>query len=352
MGGKAISVQNPNTLEEVLTQEKAGPLRDRLLFLKCLKDNFDDIAFACQTFQVAFSTGYEWLSKWNHHGVEGLKDHDIPGRPKTLGENELKTLKMHLDGKIWRTSEVKDLIKQLFNVEWTNRWVSHVLRHQLNCHYAKPYRISSKRPIDAEKLLQESLQKVFETIDSYGIKPEDVAIGYIDEASPQNKANSGRGWYVAKPVMEVSSDKIKVSTIGFYALHGQSCVDFISDSKEETVIHFLEKIRKANEDFEYIIVVLDNLRSHHTAAVENAAFDLGIFLVFLPPYSPDLNPIEFIWKTIKRFLSLCFIASEEILRELIFGIYTLATTSLSFAKSWIAKFLPEPYQKTILENTC
>ncbi|MFQ6063540.1 MAG: transposase [Methanosarcinales archaeon] len=33
------------------------------------------------------------------------------------------------------------------------------------------------------------------------------------------------------------------------------------------------------------------------------AKELGIYLIFLPPYSPDLNPIEYIWKSIKRMLS-------------------------------------------------
>jgi transposase len=34
------------------------------------------------------------------------------------------------------------------------------------------------------------------------------------------------------------------------------------------------------------------------------AKELGLYLVYLPPYSPDLNPIEFIWKSIKRVLSI------------------------------------------------
>jgi transposase len=350
MKSRSISIEKGEELQKILQEEKPGPLRERLLFLKCVQDNFDDVKFACQTFQIGYSTGYEWIAKWNHLGIEGLKDHAIPGRPKTLGEKELDILKNHLEGRIWQTTEVRDLIKQLFNVEWTTRWVSHILKKHLKCHYAKPYRLPSKRPDNAEEMLEKSLKEVFKTLDSYGIKAEEVAIGYVDEASPQNKANSGRGWCLQKPVMQQSSEKIKVSTIGFYALQGQSCVDFILDSKERSIIEFLQEIRQANEEFEYIIVILDNLKSHHTSAVEKAAFDLGIFLVFLPPYSPDLNPVEFIWKTLKRILSFYFIDSEKVLRELIFGIYTLASDSLSYAKTWISKFLPRDYQQAIWKN--
>jgi putative transposase len=151
--------------------------------------------------------------------------------------------------------------------------------------------------------------------------------------------------------MQVNSGKIKVSTIGFYALQEQSCLDFIADSKEESMVNFLKEIREANEEYEYIIVIWDNFKSHHAYAVEKIAFDLGIFLVFLPPYSPDLNPIEFIWKTIKRLLSLYFIGSEKVLRELIFTVFSLATESLSYAKNWVAKFLPEGYQQSIWMNS-
>ena len=39
-------------------------------------------------------------------------------------------------------------------------------------------------------------------------------------------------------------------------------------------------------------VVMDNLSSHKKAAVRTAIEDAGATLLFLPPYSPDLNPIE------------------------------------------------------------
>ncbi|VUT28140.1 MAG: hypothetical protein SYNGOMJ08_00702 [Candidatus Syntrophoarchaeum sp. GoM_oil] len=44
---------------------------------------------------------------------------------------------------------------------------------------------------------------------------------------------------------------------------------------------------------------------------------LEIYLVYLPPYSPDLNPIEFIWKSIKRVVSISFVENVEVLREII-----------------------------------
>jgi transposase len=47
------------------------------------------------------------------------------------------------------------------------------------------------------------------------------------------------------------------------------------------------------------IVVLDNLRAHHVPGVTEAVADAGASLRYLPPYSPDYNPIEFAWSKIK-----------------------------------------------------
>ena len=50
------------------------------------------------------------------------------------------------------------------------------------------------------------------------------------------------------------------------------------------------------------VVVLDNLSTHRTAAVEAAFFRGGIRILFLPPYSPDLNPIENMWSKVKGLI--------------------------------------------------
>jgi len=49
-------------------------------------------------------------------------------------------------------------------------------------------------------------------------------------------------------------------------------------------------------------VVLDNLRSHHAKEVKALAAAAGIYLIYLPPYSPDLNPIEEAWSKFKAWL--------------------------------------------------
>lgn len=50
------------------------------------------------------------------------------------------------------------------------------------------------------------------------------------------------------------------------------------------------------------VVVMDNLGSHKVAGVRRAIEDAGCELLYLPPYSPDLNPIENAFSKLKRLL--------------------------------------------------
>ena len=47
---------------------------------------------------------------------------------------------------------------------------------------------------------------------------------------------------------------------------------------------------------------MDNMKSHHAKAVKNLLDSSEIRYIYLPPYSPDLNPIEKLWSTVKAFL--------------------------------------------------
>lgn len=50
------------------------------------------------------------------------------------------------------------------------------------------------------------------------------------------------------------------------------------------------------------IVIMDNVNFHCSDAVRNAIESAGCTLVFLPPYSPELNPIENMWSKVKNYL--------------------------------------------------
>ena len=50
------------------------------------------------------------------------------------------------------------------------------------------------------------------------------------------------------------------------------------------------------------IIIMDNMRSHHAKAVKQVLDASGIRYLYLPPYSPDFNPIEKMWSKLKAYL--------------------------------------------------
>ena len=92
-------------------------------------------------------------------------------------------------------------------------------------------------------------------------------------------------------------------------------------------------------------VILDNFASHRSLAVRNNAEELNVRLVFLSPYSPDLNPIEFLWKSIKRVVSRTFIVSEWHLKTVIESAFLGILSINSYAAGWIRVFIPSRHNK-------
>jgi transposase len=75
------------------------------------------------------------------------------------------------------------------------------------------------------------------------------------------------------------------------------------------------------------IVVLDNLSAHKNQEVRDLIESVGAELWFLPPYSPDLNPIEKMWSKIKAMLRTLKARTEKALINAIAKALEAVTTS-------------------------
>ena len=62
---------------------------------------------------------------------------------------------------------------------------------------------------------------------------------------------------------------------------------------------------------------MDNLRSHHVKEVRELLEAEGMIPLYLPPYSPDLNPIEKMWSKVKAILRSWKIRSLDALPDAI-----------------------------------
>jgi putative transposase len=50
------------------------------------------------------------------------------------------------------------------------------------------------------------------------------------------------------------------------------------------------------------VVVMDNLKAHKVEGIEQMIETVGARIVYLPPYSPEFNPIEHLWWQLKAFI--------------------------------------------------
>jgi len=175
------------------------------------------------------------------------------------------------------------------------------------------------------------------------VEINDIIVGFIDEMAVEGNVNRTRFWNFGGFVRKVAT-YLKVKVIGFYSLNGKSVVDFPDSNKIEDFISFLRRIREVNPK-KRIVIILDNFRTHHAKKVKEESEKLDIQLVYLPPYSPDLNPIEYVWKSVKRYISEESPLNIKKLKEIISRSFKKLTKSISFAGSWIDKFLGDEFRE-------
>jgi putative transposase len=124
---------------------------------------------------------------------------------------------------------------------------------------------------------------------------------------------------------------LKANSIGCFMLNGIDAISFPIHTRAEDFCEFLMKVRGYNP-VGRICLVLDNFATHK-------AKELNIELIYLPPYSPGLNPIEYLWKSIKRIISISEIDNKEELIAIVRNSFFSLTAGLSFARMWIPSFL-------------
>jgi len=340
-------IENTEKIKEYLTNEKDLKTKEKLVALNTLSELKLDINETARILGITSRNIYNWIDNWNEKGYEGLKHGPYsPGRPPRLSAEQIEQLKNILkqNDQVYTTQVIANVIKEVFDVDYSLDEVRIIAREKLGMYFSKPYPHDYRQPKDAEEILYNSIKSTVEFLQSKSIEQDEMAIGLLDESSPQTTANTVRTWSFNKHnKIYKNTDKIKSNTIGFYALIGKSISMPLESSKIYDMEKFLPLLKETNADYKAIIVILDNFSTHK--ALREKAERLGIYFVYLPKYSPNLNPVEFIWKSIKRVLSLKFVKTKEQMINIIAHTFEVLSKKLSFARSWIDKFLTPIFSK-------
>ena len=128
---------------------------------------------------------------------------------------------------------------------------------------------------------------------------------YFDESSFHMWMRSARTWTYPDCAVKWAHPKFRGSGITVFGAISTSFEKPVfmqaPTTNKENVLKFLALLRKEFQDPDQkVFVVLDNHTSHHTKNVTELARNLNFELMFLPPYSPELNSIEALWGIVKR----------------------------------------------------
>jgi len=133
------------------------------------------------------------------------------------------------------------------------------------------------------------------------------------------------------------TDNRKVTVFGAMLLNGKDVAMLSERSKAVDFIRFLGVVRNENPE-RPILLILDNAQIHHAKALQPVCSDLDVWLVYLPPYSPDLNPIEFAWKDGKKSLAMQgFESIMETAKQIMINI--MSERKQGYARNWMNRFI-------------
>jgi transposase len=109
-------------------------------------------------------------------------------------------------------------------------------------------------------------------------------------------------WKTTTLIAALDSNGVRCSTVVDGAVNGDVFEAFVQQV-------LLPQLKPGD------IVVLDNLSSHRRASIQSLIESAGAELRFLPPYSPDLNPIELVFAKIKQLLRSLACRTQDTLWE-------------------------------------
>ena len=135
--------------------------------------------------------------------------------------------------------------------------------------------------------------------------PKDEVLLFMDAVHPTQATKITSGW-IRKGVdkaINTTGNRTRLNIVGAIELGHLSAATFdqLKTVNSESIIGFFKKVRSIYASMKVIHMVLDGAGYHRSKEVVDAARKLKIKLHYLPPYSPNLNPIERLWKVMNEY---------------------------------------------------
>lgn len=230
-------------------------------------------------------------------GLEALCNDHYYGGLCFLNDEEISTLENELRSKIYpTTSAVREYIKKEFGVLYSISGITKLLK-RLGFSYKKPQPIPGK----ADAKLQEDFLTRLSSLKAS--KPKKNPILYLDSTHPQHNSHPDYGWLPKGEIVELKTNTGRQRVTLNGALDSETHQILVREDKNlnaENTIKFFRKIESAYPESEEIYLILDNAGYYKGKKIREYLETSKIKLMYLPPYAPNLNLIERVWKFFKK----------------------------------------------------
>jgi len=205
-----------------------------------------------------------------------------------------------LPGYGWSLKKVRRWVNQMWQQD-VSRNVLRTILKQNDLSWKKCQKLLKKANPAKRQAYIQAFQEQFEQLCRGQIR-----IIYIDEAHFHRDLDLGYTWApVGKPAWRASDCPRLADRINWYGaydfLAGQCLLWNEGACNGEQTIQFLHRLKTWLGDSKIpVVIIWDNAPCHRAQPVQAAAAELGFTLLPLPGYSPDLNPIEGLWKWMRE----------------------------------------------------
>jgi len=221
---------------------------------------------------------------------------------------------------------VKDIVAYIqstwgvsFSVPGLHGWLK---RHEFS--YKKPAVVPGK----ADKQQQEAWLAEYEKLKQN--LPENETICFMDGVHPTHNVQPAYGWIKTGVRKEIpgNSGRSRLNLSGVVDIISHKV--FIQEDEMLNAVATMSFLRKLEEGYPIkakIHLFCDNARYYRNKAVTHYLETSKIQLHFLPPYSPNLNPIERLWKWMKeRVIYNTYYREFEDFKSAVFGFFAVLST--------------------------
>jgi transposase len=291
-----LTDEQRDLLEKTMHEDTSFRARSRAhsLLLSAAGTTIQAIA---KTYQVHRVTVSAWIKKWEHHGAQSWHDQPRSGRPTTRSSEEqaialqyIKEQPQSLTGVVKRFADTTDKrlslssLKRLAN-KARLRWKR--VRKSLKSLRDPEAFAKAKRELEALQQQEDQGQ---------------IALYYFDESGFALDPTIPYAWQEPKSVIELPARKYgRINVLGFMNRHNDLHPLMFEGSIHTGVVMacfeaFCHTITQKT------VVVIDNASIHTSEDFEDRLpywKKQGLILKYLPPYSPELNLIEILWRRIK-----------------------------------------------------